>query len=79
MTLSVICIIVIVGFVVVNLTKASSHYYSKSVDNGGLKGGTSTTSKFSGDGTARVVGALPVTASLTAKELHRISIVCVSQ
>lgn len=72
----VVGIIVIVGYVVVNLTKASSHYYSKSVENGGLKGGTSTTSKFSGDGTARVVGALPVTASLTAKELDMAAKLC---
>jgi len=62
--------------VVVNLTKASSHYYSKSVDNGGLKGGTSNTSKFSGEGTARVVGALPVTAALAPKELDMAAKLC---
>ena len=75
--LPVVAIIVIVGYVVVNLTTASSHYYSKSVANGGLKGGTSTTGKFSGEGTARVVGAVPVTASLTAKELDMAVKICV--
>jgi hypothetical protein len=74
----VIVIVALVGYVVIIFSRASTHFYSKTIDNGGLKGGVSTTSKNSGGGKARVVGSTPVETSYTAAEMQQAKRVCAS-
>ena len=74
----VVLVVAVTGYVIIILTRASDHYYSKTIDNNGLQGGTSTTSKNSGSGRARIVGETPVTVSYEAKEMSEAKKVCAS-
>lgn len=72
----VVLIVAVVGYVVIVFSKASTHYYTKTVDNGGLKGGTSTTSKNSSEGKSRIVGSVPVETTYSSKEMTEAKRIC---
>lgn len=74
----VVVMVAFVGYIVIMLSRASSHYYSKTVDNDGLKGGISTADKNSGSGKARVVGNNPVEVTYTGAEMQGAKKICAS-
>lgn len=73
----IVLFVTLAGYTIIFYSKASDRFYSKTVNNRGLQGGTSTTEVSKSEGSSRVVGDVPVSASYTAKEMAQAKKACV--
>ena len=76
--LVVVAVVVLAGYVIIAFSMASDHYYSKTVANGGLQGGSGTTGKSNGTNRAKIVGGTPVFVAYKAEEMLGAKKVCAS-
>lgn len=76
--LVVVAVVALAGYVIIAFSMASDRYYSKTVANGGLQGGSGTTGKSSGTSRSKIVGNSPVFVTYKAEEMSGAKKVCAS-